>query len=56
MNNKGLIDFSEAVIQDSLINVNDPTYMGNISETYDENNAEDLWNKTKEKVGKFLSF
>ena len=53
---KGLIDFSEAVIQDSLINVNDPTYMGNISETYDENNAEDLWNKTKEKVGKFLSF
>lgn len=53
---KGLIDFSEAVIQDSLINVNDPEYMGNIAETYDENNVEDLWNKTKEKVGKFFSF
>ena len=53
---KGLIDFSEAVIQDSLINVNDPEYMGNIAENYDENNYEDLWNKTKEKVGKFFSF
>jgi hypothetical protein len=30
--------------------------MGNIAETYDENNVEDLWNKTKEKVGKFFSF
>ena len=53
---KGLIDFSEAVIQDSLINVNDPEYMGNIADTYDENNVEDLWNKTKERVGKFFSF
>ena len=53
---KGLIDFSEAVIQDSLINCNDPEYMGNIGDTYDENNIADLWSRTKDKVKKFLSF
>ena len=52
---KGLIDFSEAVIQDSLINVKDPEYLGNISENYDETNYADRWNKTKDKVTKFFT-
>ena len=52
---KGLIDFSEMVIQDSLINVKDPNYLGNISENYDETNLEDRWNKTKNKVKDFFT-
>ena len=52
---KGLIDFSEMVIQDSLINVKDPEYLGNISENYDETNYGDMWNKTKDKVTKFFT-
>lgn len=51
---KGLIDFSEVVIQDSLINVKDPNFMGNINENYDQTNLEDRWNKTKEKVNYFF--
>jgi len=47
---KGLIDFSEMVIQDSLINVNNPEYLGNIAEDYDETNWGDKWNKTKGKI------
>ena len=52
---KGLIDFSEMVIQDSLINVKDPEYLGNIAENYDETNLEDRWNKTKKKVKDFFT-
>ena len=52
---KGLIDFSEMVIQDSLINVKDPNYLGNIAETYDETNYEDRWNKTKNKIKDFFT-
>lgn len=52
---KGLIDFSEAVIQDSLINVKDPNYLGNIAENYDETNWEDRWNKAKDKVKTFFT-
>lgn len=52
---KGLIDFSEAVIQDSLINVKDPEFLGNIAENYDATNLEDRWNKTKDKVTNFFT-
>lgn len=52
---KGLIDFSEAVIQDSLINVNDPKFLGNINENIDINNYEDLWKQTKKKITNFFS-
>ena len=52
---KGLIDFSEMVIQDSLINVKDPNYLGNIAENYDETNWEDRWNKAKDKVKTFFT-
>ena len=52
---KGLIDFSEMVIQDSLINVKDPNYLGNIAETYDETNWEDRWNKAKNKIKDFFT-
>ncbi len=51
---KGLIDFSEAVIQDSLINVKDPNYLGNIAENYDQTNWEDRWYKAKNKVTHFF--
>lgn len=53
---KGLIDFSEAVIQDSLINVNDPKYLGNINDNMDINNYEDLWRQTKNKINNFFKF
>ena len=51
---KALIDFSESVIQDSLINVDDPYYLGNIGDNYDENSYEDIWKKTKDKVKNFF--
>lgn len=51
---KALIDFSESVIQDSLINVDDPYYLGNIGTNYNENDYEDIWNKTKDKVKNFF--
>lgn len=51
---KALIDFSESVIQDSLINVDDPYYLGNIGDNYDQNSYEDIWNKTKNKVKNFF--
>ena len=53
---KGLIDFSEAVIQDSLINVDDPYYLGNIGENMDINSYEDLWKQTKKRVTDFFKF
>ena len=52
---KALIDFSESVIQDSLINVDDPYYLGNIGDTYDQNSYEDMWSRTKNKVKNFFS-
>ena len=53
---KGLIDFSESVIQDSMINVNDPDFFGNINTTYDSRNYQDMWNATKDKLKQFLKF
>lgn len=52
---KALIDFSEMVIEDSLINTNDPYFLGNIGTNYDENSYEDMWEKTKDKVNKFFT-
>ena len=52
---KSLIDFSESVIEDSLINVNDPKYLGNIGTNYDENSYEDMWSRTKDNFRKFFS-
>lgn len=52
---KALIDFSESVIQDSLINIDDPYYLGNIGDTYDQNSYEDMWSRTKNKVKNFFS-
>jgi hypothetical protein len=51
---KALIDFSESVIQDSLINVDDPYYLGNIGDNYNQNSYEDIWNKTKNKIQNFF--
>lgn len=51
---KALIDFSESVIQDSLINVKDPYYLGNIGDTYNENSYEDMWLRTRDKVRNFF--
>lgn len=51
---KALIDFSESVIKDSLINVDDPYYLGNIGDNYDQNSYEDIWNRTKNKVQNFF--
>jgi len=52
---KSLIDFSESVIEDSMINVNDPYYLGNIGMKYNDNDYKDIWNKTKNKLKKFAS-
>ena len=63
---KGLIDFSESVIQDSLINVRDPKYLGNIKYTDTASNGqygetfedqwENAWKNTKNKVKNFFKF
>lgn len=52
---KALIDFSEMVIEDSLINTTDPYFLGNIGTNYDQNSYEDMWSKTKDKVNKFFT-
>lgn len=52
---KGLIDFSEMIIEDSLINTSDPYYLGNIGTNYDQNSYENMWEKTKDKVNNFFS-
>jgi len=52
---KALIDFSESVIEDSLINNTDPEFLGNIGMNYNENDYEDMWNKTKDKVNNFFT-
>ena len=51
---KALIDFSESVIQDSLINVKDPYYLGNIGDIYDQNSYEDMWSRTKNNIKNFF--
>lgn len=53
---KALIDFSESVIEDSLINTTDPEYLGNIGTNYDENDYGDMWKRTKDKVTNFFKF
>ena len=52
---KALIDFSESVIEDSLINNTDPEFLGNIGINYDANSYEDMWSKTKNNIKKFFT-
>lgn len=52
---KALIDFSETVIEDSLINTDDPTFLGNIGINYDANDYDDMWLKTRDNVNKFFT-
>lgn len=54
---KSLIDFSEAVIKDSLINVNNPKFLGNIyDEHLDPNDWEATWLKARDNFTNFFSF
>lgn len=53
---KALIDFSESVIEDSLINTTDPEYLGNIGTNYDEKDWGDVWQRTKDNVKNFFKF
>ena len=55
---KSLIDFSEAVIKDSMINTHNTAFLGNIyddTQQVDRNNWADMWNKTKNKISNFFT-
>lgn len=53
---KSLIDFSESIIKDSMINVDNPYYLGNISVDYNSDKWKDVWKKTKKKVSDFFKW
>lgn len=51
---KALIDFSESVINDSMINVTDKHFLGNIGTNYNANDYKDVWKRAKKNISNFI--
>lgn len=53
---KALIDFSESIIEDSLINASDPKLMGNIGTNYNENDLVDRFNNLGDQLKNYFKW